>query len=495
MNFQPPLCILLIKEQNGGIMNNVNRKSKSTISRRKLLGSIMVGTGSMLTFMHMPVMGQRIKKRGNVYLGNIPNYPPGLEDAAKFTLMDALYGRRSRRFALGAEIPDGVLSYKSNNKPHPLSALEQTLVITAAAGNTGWHNMIYRDKSYAPHLSSYSAAAGGRTFPSPAGWQVVNFFYTDDEGVYYFPTRDASSLVKENEEGELDLNGWLDAHRQRIKKLADGRLHLPPKEPYIEGHNTWCANVPGSTLVIPVVDIAQMELNTLSFLVSNGFCIYDDINKRKIPGMEEFSDLVDTENPWPLSVIEQESMTFGTAELTTSCYAGTLMLQALGLGGWMFSGIDMFSVLGASGDPKVPGLGFRYDHKEGWPVPNITGLPGIYEGYCPPHYPDMRAAVEALAERKFGPGGPFHPNTPGPWKNTSKVRLAAKEHSEAFKRCVATMAQYISDEFGKFPGTVPTMYILTYLQAHHLDLGFYDKFFKPGAYLSTHADHMARWHT
>jgi hypothetical protein len=32
------------------------------------------------------------------------------------------------------------------------------------------------------------------------------------------------------------------------------------------------------------------------------------------------------------------------------------------------------------------------------------------------------------------------------------------------------------------------------VQAHHLDLDFYDRFFKPGAYLRTHAEHMQRWH-
>jgi hypothetical protein len=32
------------------------------------------------------------------------------------------------------------------------------------------------------------------------------------------------------------------------------------------------------------------------------------------------------------------------------------------------------------------------------------------------------------------------------------------------------------------------------LQAHHLDLEFYDEFYKPGAYLHTHRDHMDRWH-
>lgn len=475
----------------------INPKTSITnfrFKRRKILGSLLAGTGWILSGCGFKETGNRLQSRGNVLLNGLPQYPKGLEDAAKFTLMDTLYGRRSRRFSLGAEIPDGVLAFKSEREPVPLEPLEQMLVLTAAAGNTGWHNMIYRNATYAPKLSNYSSAAGGRTFPSPAGWQVVNFFYTDDEGVYYFPTRDAPSLIERDDEGLMDLNAWLEAHRKRIEKLQDGRLYLPSEEPYIEGHNTWCANRPGSTLIIPVVDIAQMMLNALSFLVSNGFCIYDDVNDQSIPGIERFSDLVDIENPWPLSVLEQETMTFGTAELTTSCYAGMLMLQALGLGGWMFSGIDMFSVLGASGNPEVPGLGFQFDQKEGWPVPNITGLPGVYEGYCPPHYEDMRSAVEALADRKFGPGGPFHPDTPGPWKQTSQVRSAAKEFSEAYKDCLSTMAQYVFDRFGKFPGTVPTMYILTYLQAHHLDLDFYDKFFKPGAYLDTHANHMERWH-
>jgi hypothetical protein len=41
---------------------------------------------------------------------------------------------------------------------------------------------------------------------------------------------------------------------------------------------------------------------------------------------------------------------------------------------------------------------------------------------------------------------------------------------------------------------VPTVFILNYVQAHHLDLDFYDRFFKPGAYLRTHAEHIQRWH-
>ncbi len=424
---------------------------------------------------------------------DINAHPPGLKDILEFPLLEALFGRRSRRFALGTSIPDGPLAFTSRHEPLPLSELEQMLVLTATAGNTGWHYLITRHARYAPHLSNYSAAAGGRTFPSAAGWHTSEFFFTDDDGVYFFPTRDAPALVEQDE--PLDLAAILEAHRARIRKLAHGRLYLPAEEPYMDGHNTWCANVPGSTLIIPVADVAQHLIAVLCFMVQNGSCIHDNVHGERIAGLEHFRHLVDVDNPAPLTEIEQGTLTMCTAELATACYAGMLMLQVMGLGGWMFTGLDTYAVLGASGNPDVPGLGFRYDTDERWPVPNPTGLPGVFEGFCPPHYPDMWAAVEAFAERKFGPGGPFHRETPGPWRETARVRGSAQVHSEEFKDCVALMAQHIYDRFGKFPGTVPTVFIETYLQAHHLDLEFYDHHFEAGAYLPTHAEHMARWHS
>ena len=58
--------------------------------------------------------------------------PAGLEDMLgdllRFPLMEALTGRRSRRFCMGAEIPDGVFAFKSKHKSIPLSELEQSFV-------------------------------------------------------------------------------------------------------------------------------------------------------------------------------------------------------------------------------------------------------------------------------------------------------------------------------------------------------------------------------
>lgn len=411
-----------------------------------------------------------------------------------FPLLEALLGRRARRFFLGASIPDGPLAYTSSHEPMPLSEREQLLLLTAAAGNTGWHFMITRNARYAPHLANYSGAAGGRPFPSAAGFHTSEVFFTDDHGVYFFPMRDAPALVEGEPGTAIDLDALLEAHRTRIRKLRDGRMHIPAAEPYMDGHNTWCANRPGSTLIIPVADIAQHAIAGLCFLTQNGYCISDDVNRERIPGIERFLRLVDVENPMPLTFFEQYMLTEATVELGTCCYAGMLMLQAMGLGGWMFDGIDRHVILGASGNPEVPGLGFRYDSDERWAIPNPTGLTGVFEGFCPPHYPDMRAAVDAFARRKFGPGGPFHAETPGAWRESPRVRSSAQVHSEEFKECVALQAQYIFDRFGKFPGTVPSIFSLMYLQAHHLDLEFYDRHFNEGVYLQSHTEHMARWH-
>jgi hypothetical protein len=420
--------------------------------------------------------------------------PPGFEDVLSFPLSAALLGRRARRFSVGATIPDGPLAYESRRDTLPLTELEQMLVLTAAGGNTGWHYAITRNATYAPHLPNYAGAAGGRTFPSAAGFHTSELFFTDDDGVYVFETRDAPALATPGPDGSLDIAEVLDGHRKRIKKLYDGRMNIPAEEPYMEGHNTWCANRPGSTVIMPIVDLAQHAIAGLCFLVQNGVCVYDDINDRTIPGTEKFGALVNLEEPFPLSYFDQYMLTEATAEIATACYAGMLMLQAMGLGGWMFDGIDRHTTLGATGDPAVPGFGFRYDTDDRWPIPNVTGIPGVFEGHCPPHHPDMSAAVEAFVQRKFGPGGPFHPDTPGAWRESAKVRGSAQEHDDDFKECVALMAQYMFDTFGKFPATVPSIFSLMYLQTHHLDLDFYDHHFSAGAYLQTHADHMERWH-
>ena len=82
-----------------------------------------------------------------------------LRELAAFPLLEALYGRRSRRFGLGGAIPDGPLAYRSRHEPLPLTELERMLVLSAMGGTTGWHYSITRNPRYAPHPANYAGAA------------------------------------------------------------------------------------------------------------------------------------------------------------------------------------------------------------------------------------------------------------------------------------------------------------------------------------------------
>jgi hypothetical protein len=96
-------------------------------------------------------------------------------------------------------------------------------------------------------------------------------------GHYYFSTRDFHP-PSENYLGKREqLENHLAEHRKRIRKLSDKRLYIPKKTPYMDPHNTWIANHEGSTLILPVVDLAQHMLDGIWYYALDGRVIYDDI--------------------------------------------------------------------------------------------------------------------------------------------------------------------------------------------------------------------------
>jgi len=48
-------------------------------------------------------------------------------------------------------------------------------------------------------------------------------------------TRDAPALVELGPDGKMDLEVLVEAHRKRIRKLSEGRLHIPREEPHMLG--------------------------------------------------------------------------------------------------------------------------------------------------------------------------------------------------------------------------------------------------------------------
>ncbi len=181
-------------------------------------------------------------------------------------------------------------------------------------------------------------------------------------------------------------------------------------------------------------------------------------------------------------------------ELALICQNIVLMMQAIGLGGWMYSGIFPYSVLGAFADEGVPGLGFRFVRREDWTMPNPVGLDGYYESVCPPYVANMYEAAQRLAAKKFGPGGTYDPAIGGPYLNSEAIKATVQPYTQAQIDCIGEMAQHIYSTYGRFPARYPTILLRIYAQAHHLELAYYDHFFAPGAYLQTHKEHMKRWH-
>lgn len=428
--------------------------------------------------------------------GGFPT-PQAMADLLGYPLMGAMFGRRARRFGVGMEIPSGPLAYRSRTEPFPLTELEKSILIAAGTGVSGWNFGVPFSPARPKEHADLTVRFTGRTAPTAAGIGTPVLFHTDDEGTYVTNTRD---VVPDQPASSMDdpdqAAGILAVCREHTEQLTSRRLDLPSAPPHMLPPNVWMANAPGSTLLMPVADASEQFLGLLSIFLGHGNVIVDDEAGQPAGRMSPFirSGLLDEEKKFPLSVLEHLTYEANTTELAFMAHNITLTMQAVGLGGLYYNGINRWSVMGAMTADDIEGLGFRFVADERWTVPNPVGLDGVLEGLCPPYYPDMRAAVEGFVERKFGPGGAYNPANPqGPWKD-ARIGRDVDPYTDEFVDCLSEVAQYVYEKHGKFPGTITTMVLSGFVQAHHIDTEYYDTYFQPGAYLETHARHAERWH-
>ena len=388
-----------------------------------------------------------------------------LEGVWQYPLFEALYGRRSRRFARGFEIVEGPLRHASRAAPLPLSELEEALLVAAAVGITGtplWD----MGRPVALRLDD------GRTFPSTSRGRRTALFFTNDAGAFVIDPTAATPTTQQT---------VLDVYRRHRRALRPGRLDIPRAVPPFFGHNLWDSNMPGATLFMPVVDLSLTLIGLISQLVDGergrfvrghggGMHVVDDRHGGRPAGTGRWlrGGLIDTAKVLPLSVLERHASYFIFSEPAAICQNIFLATEALGLGGWMHCGFLSLRALEALGFRFVDGSG-----PAGWPNP--VGLDGVLEGYCPPYFPTMDAAVEAALTR------------------LSREEPVVEISDEGLA-CTKAVCTYIYETFGRFPATIDTMHLMWFMQAHHLDLDFYDRFFKAGAYGHPHRAHMATWH-
>ncbi len=419
------------------------------------------------------------------------------ESLLAFPLLQALFGRRARRFGLGMEIPSGPLAYKSDKDPLPLSEREQMILVAAATGVSGWNFGVPFGPRTPQSHAEFTLRYTGRTAPTAAGLGTTALFFTDDSGCYFVNTRDLqpASLLEMNE-SESGLDQILSVCRKQTVKISDKRLDLPSQPPHLLPPNLWWANKPGSTIFMPVADAAEECLGLMALMIRHGVTVIDHETGKPAGNLDPFfrSGLLDPAKQYPLSELQSTVSECICLELAFMGHNIVLMLQAMGLGGLFFNGVDDMSAMGANAETGNKGLGFRFERNDQWITPNSLGLPGIYEALSPPNYADMRAAVETFVERKFGSEGAYNADKPGPWKDSAGMKSTVKPYEPEFVDCITEVANYIYEKHGKFPGIRTTIMMPGFVQAHHLDTGFYDTHYKDGAYLETHANHMKRWH-
>jgi len=428
-----------------------------------------------------------------------PVNPAALQRAARFPALQAIFTRRSRRFALGAELT-GPLAHRSSHDPLPLAVEEEAILVAAGTGITGvardeWP---FRDAGGGPTGADKLVSYTGRAYPSPLAQHGTELFWTNDEGTFVLPQRTESpaeytQLADHSERTEL---------YRRAVKLQSGRLEIPRATPNLFGLNHWIANAEGSTLFIPISDVTRQCISAMLLCFDDPHRYYihdphlsgDPLRPLVRDGWFQDSHPVDL---WDFERWQMVDMNGVEAGLVVQNLL--IATQALGLGGHPFSGGKGRVTMGGGehwravgGTGPAGSLGFTFQRVPddapvggGQSIP--VGLPGIFEGYVPPFHATIEDAVDAVASLRSSNQGL------APWRDASIVAGIPGPSDEAIA-ATKLLASYVWDRYGRFPATIDPFLTTVWYQAHHLDVDFYDRYYPRAAVPDHIRDHLRNWH-
>jgi hypothetical protein len=444
----------------------------------------------------------------------MPDVSDGLDEMRKYPLFDALFNRRSRRISKGIQsVRAGSLSYQPTQlgqPPQPLSELEEAVLI-AATGTSGvtLPDRPFQDDQGADILGTPNLNLIGRTAGGTDNAQGTQFFLINDEGSYLLKKVDGPPARWPLSREELLTR----AGRAKIL-VQKGRLTFPRQFPFYLDSNRFLSNVPGSTILFPVVDMTRQYINALMYLLTepDGFrpTILDDRNFYRPAGVKKWvrNGFLNKEIKLPLGVLGPMRTQIEADLLLQNLM---LVIQAMGLGGWIHASVGPSYILGNPNTTKEKGLGFTWAKPQfrlldffRWgtfltaPRAHPVGLGDLIQGMCPPYYKNMADAVDALIATKFGPQGIYQDRTyyDGVFQGSGGERYIKEvpHYRPEVIDCVKDICTYIHRTHGRFPAHVDAIYVPgVWIQVHHLDLEYYDKLFRNG-YTETHAKHQGLWH-
>jgi hypothetical protein len=466
---------------------------------------------------------------------------PGLQDLLQYPLMTALAERRTRRIARGVSLDSGTLSHASTNAPAPLSPLEEAVLIVST-GLTGpvMHDGPLKKPDGRDELGSPFTHVVGKTASSPDNAHATSFFLINDKGIWLIKTpkdKDAVQNMKSMPPKWQDWtdNDWISVANAVKVQVSDKRLDFPRTFPYYLGWNKQTSNVPGTTILFPVVDCTRQYINAILTVLAEP----DGQRPVFIDDFQGFTpaDLVETavwvgaqfglpkKIPYqPIGGIKWVQNGFCNKDLSAPLglqralrtdYESFFLLQnlmlvaqAMGLGGWIHSSIFAPWVLHKDPKQQWNGLGFRFlEPQKNWgqhvpPLPasqsNPVGIDGILEGLCPPYVHSMNDAVDTFIEEKYGAQGMYGDANvfSAPYKNRADAEEYLRRQVPFSKKAVEyckDICNYIFDKYGRFPAHVDAFHVPgIWLQCSHLEMEYYERFFKPELFRHQ-AAHAATW--
>ncbi|HZC98930.1 MAG TPA: hypothetical protein VFA46_01670, partial [Actinomycetes bacterium] len=235
------------------------------------------------------------------------------------SLFKLLATLRSRRVGKGYSVEPGVeeihpvtgraqymaagpCSYVSPHEPQALNEVEEALVVWAAGGPNG---TIAMDLPTQADMATWLCVAG-RTIPGPCNDSQVHFFIINDRGVYFwYPTREREKPVEI--ETEEDYDKVLNWYREGLVQLSDKRSDFDLSwgvANRLMGAWQWNFNKPGSSVIIPVSEIALEQVNLLlTFYEWNGWYFVDDDGEPNV-GADFLKEHPELTLPFPLMKYE-----------------------------------------------------------------------------------------------------------------------------------------------------------------------------------------------
>jgi hypothetical protein len=411
---------------------------------------------------------------------------------------------------------EGPLSFESRHDPVPLTEEEQAILAFAASGITGY---ALNDLTLgAGQGGSMMSGLVGRTIASADAVQSVALLVTDDTGTWLLRRPQDLAAAELTNAIDMSRRGDLVAMYRLLRvRLSEGRARIPKEPPSTVVLNRWSRNAPGSTYFLPIRDVSYMMINgMLEFLNEDSRLFFvDDRATYRPAGLRGFSrrrgghleDDLRLGRVVPIEAAERVVSEIVTVEVGMMLQNLGLACEALGIGGFInFAMVDggWLEALGfrtmsmpASRFLRVPfpvraALRLkRQDVAMRYPIGLEVEGETILRSYAPPCFPSMRAAVEAVVERKFGAQGIYRGlATQSAWRDPADVSEGIAGISDPAIEATVAFCEYVFDRYGRFPAYLPPFSTFVGFQAGHLDTDFYDRHYRPEVLTNAHRRHI-----